>query len=183
MNQRNNIFKLCLSGILLALAIILPFITLQIPEFGNMLCPMHIPVLLCGFLCGAKYGSIVGLVAPLLRSLIFGMPPLYPTAITMALELMVYGLVSGFCYQILKQKKSIPAIITIYIALILAMICGRVFWGVGSYLLSLIGNIFPFNLSIFISGAFLTAWPGILLHLIFIPVVVFSVEQVNNKNN
>ena len=91
--------KLVLAGMFLALGMILPFITGQVPQIGNMLCPMHIPVLLCGFICGWQYGLVVGFITPLLRSFMFGMPPVYPTAIVMAFELMTYGFLSGFLYE------------------------------------------------------------------------------------
>ena len=75
----------------LAIALALPFITGQIPEIGAMLCPMHIPALLCGFLCGWPWGAAVGFIAPLLRGALFGMPVLFPTGTAMAFELAVYG--------------------------------------------------------------------------------------------
>ena len=81
--MKNN-KKLVLSALFLAIALVLPFLTGQIPEIGSMLCPMHIPVLLCGFFCGWQYGLAVGFVAPLLRSFLFGVPYLYPMAVSMA---------------------------------------------------------------------------------------------------
>jgi thiamine transporter ThiT len=79
-----------------ALGLILPFFTGQIPKVGSMMLPMHIPVLLCGLICGWKYGLMAGAVLPLLRSALFGMPPLFPTAAAMAFELAAYGFLSGF---------------------------------------------------------------------------------------
>ena len=49
-----------------------------------MLLPMHLPTLLCGFLCGGPWGAAVGFLAPLMRSAILGMPPPFPTAVAMA---------------------------------------------------------------------------------------------------
>ncbi len=66
-----------------------------------MLLPMHIPVLLCGLICGWKYGILVGFILPLLRHTIFGMPILFPTGIAMAFELATYGFVIGFYILIL----------------------------------------------------------------------------------
>ena len=110
----------------MALGIVLPFVTGQIPQIGSMLLPMHIPVLLCGFICGWKYGLVVGAVVPLLRSMMFGMPPMM-TAIAMAFELAVYGCVTGFLYKKLPGKK-----VKLYISLISAMILGRIVWGMVS---------------------------------------------------
>ena len=108
----------------LALALVLPFLTGQIPQIGNALCLIHFPVFLCGFFCGPWYALAVGFTAPLLRSLIFGMPPMIPKGAAMAFELATYGLVSGILYQTLPKKKS-----SIYISLITAMLAGRVMWG------------------------------------------------------
>ena len=85
--------KLTYSALCLALAMVLPFLTGQVPEIGSMLCPMHIPALLCGFLCGWPWGLAVGFLSPLLRSM-FGMPPIW-VAIPMAFEMATYGAVSG----------------------------------------------------------------------------------------
>jgi uncharacterized membrane protein len=82
----------------LALGIVLPFLTGQIKEIGDTLLPMHIPVMLCGLICGGKYGFAVGLVLPFLRSATVGMPPIYPNAVWMSAELATYGFMIGFLY-------------------------------------------------------------------------------------
>ena len=93
--KNQNTKKLAYAALFLALCLVLPMLTGQIPQIGSMLLPMHIPVLLCGLVCGWQYGAAVGFVAPLLRSVLFGMPPMYPVAIAMAFELLTYGLVIG----------------------------------------------------------------------------------------
>ena len=123
-----HIKKLILAALFLAMAMVLPFLTGQIPEVGSMLCPMHIPALLCGFFCGWPWGLMVGVVAPLLRSVTFGMPPMFPVAICMAFELATYGAVSGSLYQKLPKKKS-----SIYVALLVAMVAGRLLWGAARF--------------------------------------------------
>ena len=105
MKNHQNILKMTASALCLALCLVLPFLTLQMPEIGSMLLPMHIPVLLCGFICGWKWGLGVGFAAPLVRSLIFGKPFLYPVAVCMALELAAYGFVCGLMYRLLPKKK------------------------------------------------------------------------------
>ena len=72
------------ASLLMALGLLLPFLTGQIPQIGRMLSPMHIPVLLCGMICGWPYGLAVGFLTPLLRSVLFGMPAIYPQAVAMA---------------------------------------------------------------------------------------------------
>ena len=78
--QKNNlnprVQNLALSAMFMAIGLVLPFLTGQIPQIGSMLLPMHLPVLLCGLICGWQYGGLVGFVLPLLRYLLFGMPHL-----------------------------------------------------------------------------------------------------------
>ena len=181
MNRRDLTFKICLSGIFLAIALILPFITGQIPELGKMLCPMHIPVLLCGFICGWKYAMIIGFICPLLRFAMFGMPTIYPDGIAMAFELAAYGFVSGFAYDCLEKKKS--NIINVFISLILALIIGIIVWGAIRYVLALIDGSLLFNIKIFFAGAFLNAWPGIIIQIILVPSIVIALDNnIKNKN-
>lgn len=166
MTSRNRILYAVLSAMFLALALVLPFLTGQIPELGNALCPMHFPVLLCGFFCGPWYGLAVGLIAPLLRFLLFGMPPLLPTGLSMCVELGVYGLTAGLFYRILPKKK-----VHIYVALILAMLFGRAALGIAETVFYGISKT-EFGFSIFLAGAFVNAIPGIIAQIVIIPVLV-----------
>lgn len=166
----NRIRKIVLAGLMMALGIILPFVTGQIPQIGSMLLPMHIPVLLCGFICGWKYGLVVGAIVPLLRSMMFGMPPMM-TAIAMAFELAAYGCVTGFLYEKLPGKK-----VKLYISLISAMILGRIVWGMVSLVIYGVTNA-VFTWQIFIGGALLNAIPGIIVQLIVVPVLVMAIEK------
>ncbi len=168
----NNIKKLTLAAMFLALGLVLPMLTGQIPQIGKMLCPMHFPVLLCGFFCGWQYGLIVGLICPILRSVIFGMPIMYPTAIGMAFELMTYGFVAGF----LSKKIGKNTLPKIFITLIISMLAGRAVWGLAQIaLLGIKGNHFTMNA--FVAGAFVNAVPGIILQLILIPLIVRAVSR------
>lgn len=172
MHTREKTYKLVLSALFLALCLVLPIITGGIPTIGNMLLPMHIPVLLCGLLCGWQYGLVIGFVAPLLRSVLFGMPPMYPVALAMAFELAAYGLIIGLVYAAV-HKGGLAAL---YTSLIAAMIGGRLVWGVAEILLlGLTGNAFTFQA--FLSGALLTAVPGILLQLVLIPGVMVALDR------
>ncbi|MCR5296257.1 MAG: ECF transporter S component [Clostridiales bacterium] len=163
--------RMTYAALFLALAMVLPFVTGQIPQIGAMLCPMHIPALLCGFMCGWPWGMLVGFVAPLLRSVIFGMPAMFPGAVAMAFELAVYGGVAGLLYRVLPRKKR-----NIYITLVVSMIAGRVVWGaVRMILAGLSGNSFTWAL--FAAGAVTNAIPGIILQLVLIPVLVIVLER------
>ena len=164
--------KLALSAMFLAIGIVLPFLTGQIREIGNTLLPMHIPVLLCGLICGWQYGLAVGFILPLIRSVAFGMPPLYPNAIAMAFELAAYGFVSGFLYARMRQKN----IATLYGALLSAMVIGRLVWGFAEIiLLRLRQDAFTFEA--FLSGAVLKAIPGIIIQLILIPAIMLALGK------
>lgn len=171
MSSNSKMYKMILAGLFLALALTLPFLTGQIPQIGSALCPMHLPVLLCGFFCGPFYGAIVGFVAPLLRFLLFGMPPVVPTGLAMAFELMTYGLVAGFTYEKLPKTKT-----NVYVSLIVAMIDGRIVWGCARLVLMGLGKA-PFGWQAFISGAFLTAIPGIILQIVLIPILVMTLKK------
>lgn len=163
--------RLVFSGVCLALCMILPLITGQIPEIGSQLAPMHIPVLLCGFVCGWPSALLVGLIAPPLRFLLFGMPPLFPSGVGMMAELAVYGAASGLLYR--RFPRNVRGL---YLSLILAMLLGRLAWGAVRYLLTAFGTS-AFTLHAFLAGALLNAWPGILCQLLVIPPVVRALEK------
>ena len=169
MNHKVN--KLVYASLFLALALALPFLTGQIPQIGAMLTPMHFPVLLCGYLCGWQWGMVVGFIAPLLRSVLFGMPVMYPMAVCMALELAAYAAVSGMLYQSLPQKRCF-----LYVSLAVAMISGRLVWGLARFLCAGL-DADAFGLSAFWTGAVGMSIPGILLQLVIVPVLVTVAEK------
>ena len=168
---RTATHNLVLAAFFLALAFVLPMITGHVPQVGNMLCPMHFPILLCGFVLGGPWGLALGFVAPLLRSVFFGMPPMYPVAIAMAFELATYGLVSGLLYR--RVKHTLPGMLG---SLVAAMVAGRLVWGAVRFVMAgLTGSSFPF--SAFLSGALLTAIPGIVAQLILIPLILSALTK------
>ena len=172
-----QIRKLTYAALYLAIALVLPFITGQIREIGAMLCPMHIPALLCGFMCGWPWGLAVGFVAPLLRGVLFGMPPLFPTGVGMAAELAVYGGMAGFLYSRLPRKTWIT-----YAVLIAAMVVGRLAWGLAHVLIAgFTGG--EFTAEIFLAGAVTNAIPGIILQIVLIPVLVLAMERAGLSLN
>lgn len=171
MKHDSKLLKMILAALFLALSYVIPFFTGQIPEIGSMLCPMHIPVLLCGFICGWPWGLAVGFIAPLFRSLMLGMPPMFPTAVCMAFELAAYGAISGLLHRLFPPKK-----IYIYASLLMAMIAGRLVWGMVMFLcMGISGGSFTF--AAFLAGAVTNAIPGIILQLVLIPVLVMMLEN------
>ncbi len=171
MENKSTTKNLILAAFFLALGIVLPFFTGQIPTVGSMLLPMHIPVLICGYVCGWQWGLIVGFVVPLLRSVMFGMPPMMPTAAAMAFELAAYGAVTGLLFDRLPKNMA-----SVYISLVGAMLAGRAVWGIVSmFLYGMMGN--AFTMQIFLGGALLKAVPGIILQIVLIPVIIAALKK------
>ena len=155
----------------MALGFILPFFTGQIQQIGAMLCPMHFPIILCGFICGPVWGLAVGFLTPVLRGLIFGMPSFPLMAVPMAFELCTYGLVAGLLYKILKKN-----LFNTYISLLSAMVAGRIVWGIIRFLMIGISGT-EFSLSIWLAGTVLSSVPGIILQLTIIPAIITALQK------
>ena len=171
MRKNLSLRRLLTAAMLLALALVLPFFTGQLPRIGKMLCPMHLPVLLCGFFCGPWYGLAVGLMAPLLRSALFGAPPLVTIGLPMCAELAAYGAVSGLLYRRLSARRG-----GTYIALLGAMLAGRLVWGCAKKgVFALLG--LDFGWSLFWAGAVLDALPGIALQILLVPLLVTALRR------
>lgn len=167
--------KIILSALFLSLAYLLPFFIGNIPRIGKALCPMHIPIFLCGFICGPSAGLIIGFTAPILRSLTVGQPLFFPMGISMAFELSTYGLLSGLLYRILPKKK-----ISILISLISAMIAGRLVWGTAR--LICVGlDTTKFNFTIFWIDSVVTAIPGIIVQITVVPALIILCEKVAQR--
>ncbi len=166
-----DIKRMVLAALFIAIGMILPFVTAQVPSIGRMLLPMHIPVLLSGFVVGWPYGLAIGLILPLFRSFLLGMPPLFPTALAMTFELGAYGFLTGFLYEFLPKKS-----VYIYTNLIVSMLGGRLVWGIVSLFLYGLNNQ-TFSWQLFMGGAFLNAVPGIILQILVVPVIVIALER------
>lgn len=169
--MKKTVKNLTLSAMFLALCIILPFITGGVPQIGNAISPMHIPVLICGFVCGWQYGAVVGFIAPLMRSLLFSMPPMYPIAVSMAFELAAYGLLCGLLYKAFPKKN-----VYIYPALIISMLGGRAVWGIARFIMAGLGGS-EFSMAMFVAGAFTQAVPAIICHILLVPLVVMAFKK------
>jgi riboflavin transporter FmnP len=155
------------AGVFLAFGLLIPYVFHLTSVAGSIFLPMHIPVLLCGFIMGARYGLIIGFITPLLNAVLTGMPPIYPTAIAMAFELANYGLIAGWLY---KNKNM-----NVFISLIIAMLLGRVVSGVANYiLLGFAGK--KYVLQMFLMSAFVKSIWGIIIQLVLIPLVIKSLE-------
>ncbi|MCL2518156.1 MAG: ECF transporter S component [Oscillospiraceae bacterium] len=171
--KSKKIRQLVFASLCLAIGIIIPRFTGQ--AINEMISPMHIPVLICGFVCGWMYGGIIGFITPLISSFVFGMPPLYPIALSMAFELAAYGIVAGLMYKLLPKK--IPYI---YVTLVSAMLIGRGVLGLARTVL--ISNM-PYSFEIFMTSAFVKAVPGIILHIAIIPFVIIGLKAAKLMAN
>ena len=166
----SNIKRMTLTALCIALCVVVPMAFHVIPNAGAVMLPMHLPVLLAGYLCGPWWGMAVGAVAPLLRHVWLGMPPLV-TALGMTFELGTYGLVVGLTYRILPKSLA-----GIYTSLLCAMVAGRAVWGCAMMvIMGVSGN--PFTWSAFLAGALLNAIPGIAVQLVLIPLLVISLRR------
>lgn len=162
------------SALFMSLGLVLPFFTGQIQQIGNMLLPMHLPVMLCGLLCGWQYGLIIGLILPCFRFILFGMPAIYPSAIAMSFELATYGFVIGLLFE----KSDWKCLKTLYKALLVAMLAGRIVWGGAMFLLLSFGTG-RFTFYAFLAGGFINAIPGIILQLILIPAIMLLLKKTH----
>ena len=169
--MKSSVRSLVYAAVCVALGLFLPFLIGQIPELGQKLSPMHIPILLCGFLCGWQYGLVAGFITPLLRSFLFGMPALMPNALGMAFELAAYGLFTGLLYRAFPKRP-----VFVYVTLICSMLLGRLVWGMAAAPLYLASGK-DFGLAIFWANGFANAVPAIILHIAIIPPIVLALRR------
>lgn len=161
---------LVISGACIALGVILPITFHSIPNAGSIFLPMHIPVLLCGLICGPYYGFLCGVLTPMVSSFCTGMPPMAVLP-GMLFELAAYGYLSGLLIKKINVKNPVTGI---YISLIAAMVCGRLISGLLNGLIIRAGS---YSIQMWITSSFVTALPGIIIQLILIPAIVLSLRK------
>lgn len=162
--------KIVISALNIALGIVLPMALHFIPNAGQVLLPMHLPVLLNGLCCGSFYGGVVGMLIPLLSSILTGMPPaaILPS---MVFELAAYGLVSGVMVKVIRGKNEL---LNTYGALVCSMLVGRIVFGIVNAMVFRAG---AYSLEIWVTASFITALPGIILQLVVIPILVVALRK------
>lgn len=163
--------QLVTAALCAAMGLLLPSVFHLFGGAGPAFLPMHIPILLCGLLCGWQYGALCGAVVPLLSSAMTGMPVLYPTGVAMCFELTCYGAVSGLLYRRWG----------VYPSLICAMLAGRAVSGCANAILLGLGGK-TYALSAFLSTAFVVAVPGIIIQLIVLPAIVKLLERAGYQS-
>lgn len=169
MKTKNTIKNMTMAAVCIALCVVLPIAFHSVPDAGSVFLPMHIPVLICGMICGWPYGFLCGLMGPLLSSALTGMPPIAILP-SMMVECATYGMVSGLMLKFVRTRHTYA---DLYIALVAAMIAGRVVSGIAKALIFTPGMA----MSAWITASFVTALPGILIQLVFLPSVVFTLMK------
>lgn len=160
--------KMIQTAFFIALGIALPYI-FHFFALGPVFLPMHLPVFLCGALCGHRYGAVCGLILPYFSFLLNGMPPIYPVGISMSFELGAYGLLMGFLFAFFGLKHGL--LFSATSALLITMLAGRLVAGIANlFLLGLTGEVY--TLGIFLTSMFLKAVPGMILQIILIPCIL-----------
>lgn len=162
--------KSIIAAVCIALCVVLPQAFHAIPNAGSIYCPMHIPVLLCGLICGWQYGLLCGLVGPVLSTLFTGMPPVAYLP-SMMVEIAVYGTMSGLMMKLFSTKKTY---IDLYASLVVALLSGRIIAGVAKALIFAAGN---YSMTAWATGYFVTSLPGIIIQLVLIPSIVFALMK------
>ncbi len=179
MKRLYSLYHFVATAICIALCCVLPFIFHAIPNGGALFSPMHLPVLLCGIICGPQYGLICGLFGPLLSSILTGMPNMGYLP-TMMIELAIYGLITGLVMLYLHTGNQLT---DLYVSLLSAMLSGRIIAGIVQASLFTQGS---YSLKTWISGYFISCFPAIVIQLIFIPILYVALQKaglVPNRNH
>lgn len=174
MNKNNRTIKhMILASLFIALGIVLPFLTGSNQQLGSVFLLMHLPILIAGLVLGFKYGFLVGLITPILRSLLVGMPPLFPFAVTMMFELAAYGFLIGLFYKLLPKSP-----VYVYVSLIISLILGRIIFGIAAYIIYPLAGI-TFTFDQFIKAGFVTSLPGIAIQIVLVPLLFIYLKKTN----
>lgn len=204
MQKNDSLYRLLITAILLAVGMVLPFLTGQLQSFGQLISPLHIPVFICGLTCGWGWGAALGFILPILRGLIFGMPPFPAVGLPMAFEMLFYGLVTGLLYPRLLKVFRSNHIIAMLIAMVVAMIVGRCAGGAAKALMIGLQNhratllaamesssteaavtavatnnaeLQTYTFAMFISAYFIGTAVGAVIHLVVCPYITTILEQ------
>ena len=166
----SNVKKSIITAVCIALCYVIPLMFHGIQNAGSIFCPMHIPVFICGLICGWQYGLLCGIAGPALSSALSGMPPVAILP-SMMVELAAYGTAAGLMMKLVRTKSTYA---DLYISLIVAIVCGRVLAGLAKALIFARGS---YSISAWIAGSVVTSWPGTVIQLVFIPTIVFALMK------
>lgn len=166
----STVKKSILCAVCIALCVVLPQAFHAIPNAGSIYLPMHLPVLLCGLICGWQYGLLCGVAGPILSSLFTSMPPVAYLP-PMVVECAVYGCVAGLMMKLVHTKKIFA---DLYISLVAAMLIGRIIAGCAKALIFAKGSI---TMAAWATSYFVTGLPGIIIQLVVIPAIVVALMK------
>lgn len=161
--------NIVLSGLFIALGLVVPMAFHQFGMGGQVFLPMHLPVLIAGLFLGPIEGFLVGMGSVVLSTVLTGMPPVFPMMPIMIVELAIYGLVAGILYKKMKQN--------IFVSLISSMILGRIASAIVVYILIKFFGFKAPGAITFVMGGVATALPGIAIQLVFVPLIVKTLER------
>lgn len=116
MNRNKTTFNMYFCAIMIALGVLFPEV-LHIfggSTMGQMLLPMHFPVLIVGISLGPLYGGFTGVMLPILNCILLGMPILIKLPLMIG-ELFTYGFLTG----ILRKKNT-------YLNIFISQMGGRI---------------------------------------------------------
>lgn len=170
MREMSYVKRIIIAAMCIAFCVVLPIAFHAIPNAGNIFCPMHIPVLLCGLICGGGFGIVCGITGPFLASIITSMPPMAYLPGMMA-ELVAYGVITGIMMRFIHTKRLY---VDLYISLVTGMLVGRVIAGATKALIFVADR---YSIALWVTAYFVTAWPGIVIQLVLIPAIVFALEK------
>lgn len=170
MQKMSNVKRSIITAVCIALCYVIPLMFHGIQNAGSIFCPMHIPVFICGLICGWQYGLLCGIAGPALSSALSSMPPVAILP-SMMVELAAYGTAAGLMMKLVRTKSTYA---DLYISLIVAIVCGRVLAGLAKALIFARGS---YSMSAWIAGSVVTSWPGTVIQLVFIPTIVFALMK------
>ena len=170
MSEMTSVKKSIICAVCIALCYVIPLFFHGIQNAGSIFCPMHIPVFMCGLICGWSYGLLCGIAGPVISSALTGMPPIayLPNMVT---ELVIYGLVAGLMIKLVHTKNTY---LDLYISLVVAIVLGRIAAGIVRALIFTQGT---YSMAMWVSGYVITSWPGTLIQFIFIPSIIMALMK------
>lgn len=163
-----NLELINFSILFVVLAVALPLVAHQFHLAGQIFLPMHLFVFAAALLFGWRAGLMVGILTPSISYLTSGMP-LLSVLPQITIEIVTYGLVAGLCREKLKFN--------LYISLIIAMVAGRLASGFSALLIGT--AVSPLNQ---IWQVIKIGWPGILIQLALVPLIVILIKRFLEKN-
>lgn len=182
MREMSSVKKSTICALCIALCYVLPM-AFHAVNLGAVFSPMHLPVFICGLICGGGYGLFCGIVGPIISCLLTGMPTVAGLP-TMAVELGIYGLMSGLLMKTIRTKRLVP---DLYISILISVLLGRIAAGlVGLAMTKLFAGEAAFAITGkggyfmgWLSAYFLTSWPGTVILLLFVPTIFVALMKAH----